>query len=121
MVFPNITFKHTNSDVKASMQELVAQKLAVLQKYIGEETDVRCEVEFERVTSHKSGMICRVEVNIWVAGVLYRADTTQMTFEAAIDIARDELDHEMRKAHKKRNSLIRRGGRKIKEMLRRGE
>ena len=120
MIFPNITFKQTNSGIGEATQNTVTQKLTVLQKYMADANDVRCEVEFEKVTSHKSGMICRVEVNLWVEGELFRAENTQTTFEAAIDAVRDELDQEMNKSHKKRHSLMRRGGRKIKEMMRWG-
>jgi ribosomal subunit interface protein len=120
MVFQNIIFKHTNSQVSNSLQTIAAQKLSTLEKYTKGETDVRCEVEFERIVKHKSGDVCRVEANIWLSGVLFRAEATQATFEAAIDIVRDELNQEMGKAHEKRNSLIRRGGRKIKDMVRFG-
>lgn len=121
MAFKNITFKHTNSGTNGSIHQFVSQKLAVLEKYVGNETDVRVEVEFEKDAPQKTGPICRVEVNIWVAGVLFRAETTQETFEAAVDVVKGDLDQEMRKAHKKRNSLLRRGGRMIKEMMRFGE
>lgn len=121
MVFQNITFKHTNSDTSNSIHDLVSQKLTVLEKYIGDETDVKCDVEFEKVASQNSGAICRVEVNVWVGGVLYRAESTQTTYEAAVDIVKDELDYEMRKAHKKRNSMMRKGGRMIKEIMRFGK
>jgi ribosomal subunit interface protein len=117
MAFQNITFKHTNSDTNSSIREFTSQKLATLDKYIGDETDVRCEVEFEKVTSQKTGPICRTEVNIWLRGTLFRSEVTQETFEAAVNLVRDELDYEMKKAHKKHHSLIRKGGRKIKEMM----
>lgn len=121
MVTKNITFKHTNSDTDATIRPVVAQKLAGLEKYIGGETDVRTEVEFEKVPSHKTGNVCRVEINIFVAGDVFRAETTEATFEAALDVVKDELDQEMRRTHKKRNSLFRRGGRKLKEMIRFGK
>lgn len=121
MAFQNITFKHTNSNTDSRIHGFVTQKLSGLEKYVGGETDTRCEVEFERVAPQKSGNVCRIEVNIWVAGTLYRAEAVAQTFEAAVDVVRDELDQEMRKAHKKRNSLFRRGSRKIKEIMRFGE
>jgi len=120
MAFKNITFKHTNSGTNSSIHQFVGQKLAVLEKYVGDESDVRVEVEFEKEAPQKTGPICRVEVNIWVAGVLYRAETTQETFEAAVDVIKSDLDQEMRKVHTKKNSLLRRGGRMIKEMMRFG-
>ncbi len=121
MITQNITFKHTGTDTDASIRPLIIQKLAALEKYTGGETDVRTEVEFDRVAAHKSGMICRVEVNIFVGGKIYRSAAEQATYEAAFEVVKDELDQEMRRAHEKKNSLIRRGGRKIKEMIRFGK
>lgn len=120
MSFQNITFKYTNCDTSSSLESIVSQKLSSLEKYVGAETDVRCEVEIQKSTAHKSGPNCRVEVNIWVAGALYRAEASKETFEAAVDAVRDDLNLEMRKANEKQDSLLRRGGRKIKEMMRFG-
>ena len=118
MSFPNINYKilHTKSD--QSLQILLENKLLTLEKYIGDETDVKCDAEFAQVTPHRHGLICRVEVNLWLAGNLYRSESTQERFEVAIDEVRNELDKELRRASDKRISLIQRGGRKIKSMLR---
>ncbi len=121
MSFTNIIFKHNNTEVKESLHALVEQKLASLAKYIGDETDVKCEVEFEKLPSHNSGDIHRVEVNLWLAGELYRATSTKGTFESAIDLVRDDLDRELNKDHDRRQTLIRKGGREIKEAMRAGE
>ena len=118
MSFTNIIFKHNNTEVKESLHALVEQKLASLAKYIGDETDVKCEVEFEKLPSHNSGDIYQVEVNLWLAGELYRATSTKGTFEAAIDLVRDDLDRELNKDHDRRQTLIRKGGREIKEAMR---
>lgn len=120
MITQNITFKHAGTETDASIRPFVIEKLASLEKYVGDETDVRTEVEFEKIASHKSGMICRVEINIFVGGRVFRSASEQTTYEAALDVVKDELDQEMRRDHEKRNSLIRRGGRKIKEMMRLG-
>ena len=117
MSFENITFKNTNVHANPKINTYAAQKISTLEKYVAPGVEARAEVEFERVASHRSGAICRTEVNVTVAGTLYRAEATEETFEAAIDAVRAQLDHEMRKAHKKRTSLFRQGGRKIKEMM----
>ncbi|MEZ4195640.1 MAG: ribosome-associated translation inhibitor RaiA [Candidatus Paceibacterota bacterium] len=121
MIFQNITFKHTNTETDSRIHDLVSQKLATLEKYVSPDEEVRVEVEFEKEASHKSGPICRVEVNLWVAGTLYRASTTEESYEAAVDVVKSELDQEMKKAHKKKHSLIRKGGRMIKDMMRFGK
>jgi ribosomal subunit interface protein len=120
MAFQNIAFKNTNISGNSTREELLRQKIASLQKYIPEGVPARVEVEFEKITTHKSGQDCRVEINVWVSSTLYRAESSQSNFEAAIDVVKDDLDQDLRKAHKKRNSLFRRGSRKIKELVRWG-
>lgn len=120
MSFPIINFKSTNTESDVALQDLLQDKLTSLEKFIGEETDVKCDAEFEKTTPQQSGAVHRVEVNFWLRGKLYRADATEVSFEAAIDEVRNELDKELSRANDKHNSLIKRGGRKIKEMLRFG-
>lgn len=121
MTFPTINFKALNSTaVDSSLHTLLEQKFQSLDKYVGEETDVKCDVEFEKVTASKSGEIYRVEANLWLHGKMYRAEATEVSFEVAIDEVRSELDKELRRAADKRESLMKRGGRRIKEMLRFG-
>ena len=94
-----------------------ALAFTVKEQATGEETDVKCEVEFEKVAPSKNGEIFRVEANLWLHGKLYRAEATEISFEIAIDEVKSELDKELRRTNGKRDSLMKRGGRKIKEML----
>lgn len=118
MSFPSITFKHTHTDEARHLEDVVVHKFSALEKYMGDETDVRCEVEFVKEAGNQSGAIFRVEGNVWVAGTLFRAEATEETFEKAIDSVRDDLDAEMHKAHDKRVAQIRDGAREAKELLR---
>jgi len=121
MAFPIITYKHTNTHPDEELQNVVEQKLRSLEKYIGSETDIKCAIEMEKTGGKQTGLTHRVEANFWLAGTLYRAEATEESFEKAIDEVRDELDKEVRRAHKKRNSLLKKGGRKIKDMMRFGQ
>ncbi len=118
MTFPTITFKHTHTDEARHLEDVVSSKFTAFQKYIGDESDVRCEVEFQKVTSHQSGAIFRMEANVWVAGELYRAEATAESFEKAIDMVRDDIDAEMHRVSDKHESMVRDGARKAKEMMR---
>ena len=120
MSFPDIIFKHTNVTESNDIDSLIEQKLSLLERYIGNETDVKCEVEFEKIAPHNSGDVHRVEVNFWLAGKMHRAEATEATFEAAIDVVKDELDRELNKEHDKHQTLVRKGGREIKEAIRFG-
>ncbi len=121
MNFPTITFTHKNVSPDHTLQNLVTSKLTSLQKYLDGARSVRCEVEFERVTSHQHGPICRIEANLWRGDRLARAEATEETFEKAIDEVRRNLEHELERAHDKRVSMFRKGARRIKDMMRWGK
>ncbi len=118
MSFPNISFKHTQTEVNHKLQDVVTSKLLSLERYVGDISSSRVEVEFSRIAPHQNGDIYQVEVNIWSDGVLYRATNADSTFENAIDAVRSDLDRELKRARTKKTSLFRRGARKIKEMMR---
>ena len=121
MSFPMIQFKATNTELIGELQDILEQKLHSLTKYIAEDqTDLTCQAEFEKVTAQTSGKIYRIEVNLYIDGTLYRAESTETTFEEAIDEVRNELDKELRRASGKRETMFKKGGRKLKEMLRFG-
>lgn len=118
MTTPNITFKHTNTDVDYELQSILTQKITALQKYFEEPTLV--EVEFRKEAPRNNGDIYVVEVNCAVKGELYRAVAKSDAFEKSIDQARNELDTELRRDKKKKDSMFRKGARRIKEMMRWG-
>ena len=120
MTFPTIAYKHTNTNVDYKLQDLLTQKFLSLEKYIGNETDVRLEVEFEKVAPQKNGNIYRIEANLWLKGNLYRAEATSENFEKAIDDARTGIEKELNQAHEKRSNKFLKGARRIKEMMRFG-
>jgi ribosomal subunit interface protein len=121
MTFPTIQFKSLQGEATDDLKVLVDQKFESLEKYVGNETDVTCEVEFEKIVSHQSGRIYRVEANFWLAGNLFRAEATEESFEQAIDAVRQELDTLLRRTSDKNESLFRKGARKVKDMMRFGK
>jgi ribosomal subunit interface protein len=121
MTLPTIKYKATNTELQNHLMNLVEEKFTTLDKYIGEETDVSLEVEFKKEAPHQNGDVYRFEANLWLRGKLYRADAVESNFEKAIAHVRDGLDTELLRHHKKSESLVRRGGRKIKEILRFGK
>ncbi|MCA9366609.1 ribosome-associated translation inhibitor RaiA [Candidatus Kaiserbacteria bacterium] len=116
MAFPIINFKVGSDEVTEAHKELATSKLSSLERHITGTATV-CDVEFEKITNQQSGNVYRVETNLSVDGKLYRAEATSDSFEKAIDMMRNEIDKEIRRASSKRETLFKRGGRKIKEML----
>lgn len=119
MAFPTINFKKTNASVPDELLDIAQEKFAALEHYINDLPSI-CDVEFEKMTNQQSGNIYRVEMNLEINGKLYRAEATMENFERAIEEVRDELDKELRRAQNKKETLVKRGGRKLKELLRFG-
>jgi ribosomal subunit interface protein len=121
MTFPKIAVKATNLELSQGLSNLIDQKLTPLGKLVPEgATDAYCRVEVEKLTEHQTGKIYRVEVNLFAYGKTYRAEATEEQVEKAIDEARDELKRELEHASGKRQSLVRRGARMLKDFLRFG-
>lgn len=121
MTFPTIKYKATNTELQNHLKDQVEEKFRTLHKYFGDVTDVKIEVEFEKEAPHQHGNVFRFEANVWLKGRLYRAEATEDSFEKSIARVRGELDTEILRRHKKSESLMRKGSRKIKEMLRFGK
>jgi ribosomal subunit interface protein len=117
MTFPSINYKFNDLNEAQELTEVVDQKLAAFDKYIGGAKALSCDVEFAKVTQQQKGDIFRIEVNLMVDGALYRAEATKESFEKAIDEVRDELDKELRRAKEKQETLEKQGGREIKEKM----
>lgn len=117
MTFPTINYKYNSIEEAKSLAEVVDQKFASLDKFIGNNSTVTCEVEFEKVAAHQHGRFYRVEANLSVKGSLYRAEATEESFEKAIDEVRHGLEQELSKAKDKHHTLDKDSGRAMKEQM----
>lgn len=120
MAFPPISTKSTNFTMTPQLEGLLEQKFAPLGKFLDGKTDVRCQVELEKIGDQHSGKIYRAEINVYTKGRVYRAEATHEQMEHSIDEIRDELKRELTHANEKQHSLMKRGGKAIKDMLRFG-
>lgn len=119
MSFPIINFKITNAEIGDNLKEITEEKLSTLDKFIGD-LPALCEVEFEKITNHhQQGNIFRVEVNLTVNGKLHRAEVTSESFENSADKVREELYNVLQTVKGKRDTILMRGARKLKEMINR--
>lgn len=116
-----VNYNTNNLEVDAPLQALCEKKINTLQKFFQKYTDVAVDVEFHKDGASKSGKQYRVGVNLLLDGERFYASATEESFEQAIDEVRDELDKELRRANDKKTSVIRRGGRALKSMLRFGK
>lgn len=117
----NISIKSTDFNMTPDIESYVREKLGTLEKHIdlhGEE-NLLAEVEFQRSTHHKKGEVFRVEVNLSFKGKVVRAESTKHDPRVAIDDVRQQLDKRVRRSKGKSFDLLKRGGRKLKSLLRR--
>jgi ribosomal subunit interface protein len=121
MKFPHISIKSTNYVVTPQIESLLDQKFEMLGKFLDGVHDVRCEVTFEKIGGHHSGKIFTADMNLFIEGNTYHATATEEQMEQSIDSIREEIKRVLVDAHGKRQSLMKRGGLALKNMLRFGK
>lgn len=120
-IFPHINIKTTHFEQTAIIEEVLKKRLKTLEKFLPTgKTRLVCAVELEKLTGQETGRIFRAEINLQVAGALFRATATEERMEDAIERAKNELKSELIRTSGRRQSLFRRGTKRIKEMMRFG-
>lgn len=109
--------KATNLSITPAIAEYIDKKIGMLEKFAaGEETLVNVEVG-RTTRHHKSGDVFKAEIRIEKGGQQYYAVAETEDLYAAIDEVKDEIVRELTSSRKKALRLIRKGGAKIKNLL----
>ncbi len=114
-----INEKGTNMVMTGEIKDYLYKKLAHLEKFIDSaDGSVLCEVELGKISQHhKNGDVFRTEINLHIAGKNLRVESEMDDLFASIDIAKDEMVRELQSNKDKKVSLLRRGGVKVKNIL----
>ena len=117
----NIQIKSTNFQITPDIEEYLREKVSLVEKFLQNTQDenILVECEIEQSTHHKKGNVFRVEINLTAKGKLYRSEETNIDVRSAIDIAKDQLEKQIRRSKTKRFELFHKGARAIKNILRR--
>jgi putative sigma-54 modulation protein len=112
--------KATGIDLTPSLRSYVEEKLGYVERLLGQvEDNLLANIEIGKTTNHHhSGEVFRAEINLHLAGHDYRAARTDVDLYAAIDQVKDDIVEEIKSYRNKRSTLLRRGSRKLKGMLR---
>lgn len=114
-----INLKTTGVPSTPALADFVNSKIAQLERFLENYDEVLVVVEIGKTTAHhRSGEIFRAEINLTAAGKHFRVVKTADDLYAAIDVAKDELLYQLRQSRDKNHTLLVRGGRKIKNILR---
>ncbi len=114
-----INEKGTNMEITDEIKDYLYKKLEHLEKFIDPaDESVMCNVELGKTTMHhKTGDVFRTEINLHIAGRELRAVSEKDELFASIDIVKDEMVNELKNNKDKRISLLRRGGARIKNLV----
>ncbi len=117
-----INFKGTNYELPVEISDLARRKVEGLTKYLGKgKENARAYVDLGKETeAHQNGNIWRADINFDVDGNRFYAKAIEDSIEKAIDRAVSELASELQTARKRQQSLVKKGGGVIKDLMRRG-
>ncbi len=115
----NIKTHAVNFDLTDAINDYISKKLSPLERFVGESSEILCEVEIGRTTKHhNSGDIFKAEVNMFISGSsqVY-AVSEQIDLYSAIDLVKDDVERQLVATKSKKETLFRRGAGKIKNLL----
>lgn len=115
-----INIKATAMELTPAIHDYVTQKLNSCRKFIksGSDNEIIFNVEVGKTTKHhKEGDLFLAEINLDFEGNNLRVVRTEEDLYAAIDVAKDELVEQITTLNKKKNTLVKKGGRTLKNIL----
>lgn len=114
-----INIKTTIIELTPALRGYVEDKLEHLGQIVSFDSGAMVDVEVGKTTQHhKAGEFFRAEMNLMFMGESFRVEVEEEDLYAAIDVAKDGLEEEVKKYMKRRNTLIRKGGRLFKNIIR---
>ena len=115
--------KTTDFDMTPEVSKYLDDKLVTLEKYINKDDEsIKCDVEVGRSTErHQSGKVFRAEINVSMGKKVFRAVAEEESIQAAIDEVKDEMAKRLERNKGKQFTLLKRGGEKMKNLLRFGK
>lgn len=115
----NIKIKNTNIESNSIIEEYLYKRLDGLKKLINpHDESANVYVELAKTTQHhKAGVIFKAEINLHIAGKNFNAVAEKEDLYVAIDEMRDEIMRDLRSWKGKQHSLLKRGGIKIKNII----
>ncbi len=113
------TTKVTGMELTPAISDYLDKKITSLDKLIDkEDTSALAKVEIGKTSNHHNqGEVFRAEITLHIAGADFRVESEKDNLYAAIDAVRDQMHQELQSYKRKKVSLVRRGGAKIKSVL----
>ena len=112
--------KATKIDMTDALEEYLAKRVRKLDQFVDDEdTSAIADIELAKVLGdQRSGDIYRAEINLHISGAYLYAASEKDDLRAAIDAVKDQMVREIKEEKEKKETLMRKGARKMKQMLR---
>ncbi len=92
--------------------------MSAISKFFDNDTTVKCDIELAKTTNHHNkGDIFKAEVHIVAKDKNIYASVEKDDLYIAIDLVRDDVVREIKNSNEKHRSSVRKGGAKIKEIM----
>jgi len=114
-----INIKGTGMEITSAIGDYLNKKLEHINKFVDPaDESALCDVELGKTTKHHNkGDLFRAEINLHIKGKNLRAVSETEDLYASIDEVKDEMTRELLSSKDRKVSLIKRGGAKIKNVL----
>ena len=103
-----------------AIKDYITKSMAHLNKFVNT-SDAElpmCYVEMGKTTNHhKNGELFKAEFTVHIGGKSLRAEAQEEDLYSALDKVTEEMTEELKSFKDKKNSFIRRGGIKLKLLL----
>ena len=110
--------KATNIELTDSIRDYIEKRLALAGKYVTTEDVHTIYVNVGKTTNHhKQGEFFKAEFDVTIDGESFHADAETEDLYVSIDEAHDELVRQIKDRKDHKISLVRRGARSVKKML----
>lgn len=114
----NINIKTTSFELTEAISDYASKRLNALAKFFEGDESVKCDVELARTTNHhKNGDIFAAEVHIVAKEKNFYARVEKEDLYSAIDEVKDTILREVKNSKGKSQSMMRRGGAKVKNII----
>lgn len=119
----NTNIKSTNISLTPAIKDYVEKRVLSLEKFIHDDSEnVKVDVEVGKISNHhKSGDIFRAEAHISLKGKEIYVIAEKDDLYASIDEMKAKAERECTTLKDKKLTLIKRGAKQIKKILRRSK
>jgi len=115
----NINIKTTAITLTPAISDYTNKRLEKIAVLLAYDPGAQCDIELAKTTSHhQKGDIFRAEIHIVAKGKNVYASAEKDDLYTAIDCVQDEILSELRTDKGKRISMLRKGGAKVKSIIR---